>query len=98
MPGPSEKDIRKKKTLKSKSKVAQYIKPPEYDQRHVATLKSLTKWNENDIQLQLKHNRILQEGFLTRKPLDIIKDALICKKDWLTDIVCPSIKSALTLH
>lgn len=83
---------------KMTSPVGGYIHPVAYAQRHIVSLKGVGKWSGAEIAEHFKHNRILQKGFLTRDPKEVVDDAILCKEDWLTDIVCPSVKAALTLH
>ena len=92
----------KKSDNKSKrpirSVVGDYIKPPEYQQRHIATLKKLSEWTKEDNVLNFKHNRMLQNGFLERDPHTVVQDAILSKEEWLTDFACPSVEVALTLN
>ncbi|RYE06516.1 MAG: hypothetical protein EOP33_04915 [Rickettsiaceae bacterium] len=83
----------------SKSQYSQAIVNPEaYNQRDVRGLAPVSKWTSADEQLQKEHNRLLQPGFLTREASEIIADARLLREDWLTDICCPTINSALVLN
>ncbi len=71
--------------------------PEAYNQRDVLTLKPLKQWTQEEELVHLEHNRILQPGFATRTPEELIKNAKLTGEDWLTDICCPSIQGALAL-
>ncbi len=72
--------------------------PEAYNQRDVLTLKPLNQWTQEEELVHLEHNRILQPGFATRTPEELIKNAKLTGEDWLTDICCPSIQGALAIH
>ena len=75
------------------------MRPSEYNQRDVLTLKSLGEWSEAEKATHLKHNIILQPGFSNREdPESMINDANMIGEEWLTSICCPSTTSALFLH
>jgi len=80
------------------SKISSYLNEPSYRQRDVLSLKRLSSWPQNEIRIQLNENRALQPGFMVRDPEVVIQDSIICKVDWLTDVLCPSVKAALTLN
>lgn len=81
-----------------KSQLQEYIHPSAYSQRHIVSLKGISQWSDSEREAHFKHNRILQEGFLTRDAKEVVNDAILCKEDWLTDIVCPSVQASLALH
>jgi len=72
--------------------------PEAYNQRDVLTLKPLNQWTQEEERVHLKHNRILQPGFATKTPEELIKNAKLTGEDWLTDICCPNVEGALALH
>lgn len=74
------------------------IPRPEYEQRHITTLKPVSKWNQQDILMHLQHNRILQPGYGRVQPKKMIKYAQLAKEEWLTDIICPNIREACKLN
>ncbi len=61
------------------------------------TLKPLNQWTQEEM-VHLEHNRILQPGFATRTAEELIKNAKLVGEDWLTDVCCPSVQGALTIH
>lgn len=76
----------------------QSSRPEAYNHRDVMTLKPLTEWTAEEEEIQRKHNRILQPGFLDKPAEEVIRDAKKAKVDWLTDICCPSTEASLLLN
>lgn len=79
-----------------KSKPLEY--PAAYNQRDVLTLKPLNQWTQEEEMVHLEHNRILQSGFTTRAPEELIANAKLVGEDWLTDVACPRVEGALAIH
>lgn len=80
------------------SKPEKLVHPAPYNHRDVMGLLPVSKWTTREETLHLKHNRILQNGFSTRKPQELVDIAKLAGEEWLTDICCPSIRSAIILH
>lgn len=76
----------------------EYWRPTPYNQRHIATLKRVTQWTDEDLDQNRTHNRILQDGFLKRPAESVVHDAKITHTDWLTDFVCVKSEHALRMH
>jgi hypothetical protein len=71
---------------------------PEFEQRYVMGIKGLTNWTVEEIDIQKNNNRILQLGYSTVHPDEIIHIARTAKMDWLTDFVCPTPLNACKLN
>jgi len=71
---------------------------PEYSQRHITTLKAVSRWTAEEIVNHKTHNRLLQSDYSSLHPDSIITLAVTCKEDWLTDWVCPNLNPALKLN
>src|SRR3990167_336121 len=71
---------------------------PEFEQRHVLTLKKVYEWGQDDITLHKKHNRVLQPGYSHLTPDEIIHIARVTRTPWLTDIICPKAIYACKLN
>lgn len=74
------------------------FKPEAYNQRDIVSLKAVSQWRAEEEQIHLQQNRILQPGFMHRDPLKVLADAKLLGEEWLTDICCPSVMAAVTLH
>lgn len=72
---------------------------PAYNQRDVMGLPPvLSQWNDSVENAQIKHNRILQAGFMHREVISVLKDAKKAGVEWLTDVCSPSAKASIILH
>lgn len=79
----------------SKKEVKEY---PEFEQKHIVTLKEISKWSATDTETHLEHNRILQPGYGALRPQEYISLALTTKEEWLTDIICPQVSHACKMN
>src|SRR5262245_56088631 len=71
---------------------------PEYKQRHIANLKGVCEWNQEDLLNHKAYNRLLQKGFSSLDADNIIALGIEAKEAWLTDWVCPEISPAFKLN
>lgn len=69
-----------------------------YNQRHVWDLNPLSTWSDQEIENHKKTNRIFQHGFLQENIDELIHHAKIANLNWLTDVACPTINTALSQH
>lgn len=85
--------------IKSILEESEYRKPePEYNQRHITTLKPVSAWTAEEIINHKAHNRILQDDYSALNADEIIELAVLTKEDWLTDWVCPQIEPGCKLN
>lgn len=81
-----------------RNEISEYIHPTHYNMRSIATLKKLSDWNQTDIENNFRHNRIFQDGFLSRPAAEVFQDAIATKAEWLTDFICPSQEASWRMH
>lgn len=79
-------------------KLSAKYKLEAYNQRDVVSLTPLSKWTIKEEDIQKKHNRIVQPGFMYRDSSLVVADAKRSGVEWLTDVVCPSAQAAIMLH
>lgn len=75
--------------------------PVAYNKRDVLRIGGNVKyWTAMDIQQELAHNRLLQPGFATRAPLEILADLQRAKHiwPWLIEYVCPRLEHAVRIN
>lgn len=72
--------------------------PPAYNQRDVLGLKPISEWRALEAEVHMKHNRVMQPGFMYRDASNVLGDAKLTGEECLTDVCCPTVKSELFLH
>jgi adenylate kinase family enzyme len=84
-----------------KSSVKEIWKPTAYNKRDILNIDGkVSTWTAEDIKKELEHNRLLQQGFATRSPLEIIADVQCAQHlwPWLIDFVCPKLEHAVRIN
>ncbi|MFC7780631.1 zeta toxin family protein [Legionella taurinensis] len=69
-----------------------------YNMRHILTLKGFTHWTKKERKLQEEFNRILQPDFMEGDIQQQLAQADVAQEGWLTDVLVPTINTALLLH
>ena len=90
------------KSSQSSNPSRSLYKEPDMGVNHVVGLKATNNFNEGDKVVHIEHNRVLQEGFLSGSPVELLKmiernyprntDA------WTTNFIQPTPKAALMLN